>query len=310
MRIIFMGTPEFAVPSLDILVQNGYNVVAVITSTDKLGGRGKKKLLQSAVKKYAVEKNIPVLQPKNLKAPEFIEELQSYQADVQIVVAFRMLPVVVWDMPKYGTYNLHGSLLPKYRGAAPINWAVMNGEIETGVTSFKLQHAIDTGDMLFQEKLFISPDETVGEVHDRMMVLGAEVILKTIQAIETNTYELIKQDDSLVSKAPKIHPETCKINFDQDVEIIHNHIRGLSPYPTAWTKLDDLKLKVYRSKQEKAVHNIPIGSFITDNKSFLKIAVQNGFIHLLDVQLQGKKRMDVNSFLNGFKLSTSSIFEA
>ena len=300
MRIVFMGTPDFAVASLDILVQNGYNIVGVITSTDKYGGRGNKKLIESAVKKYAVEKGLRILQPKNLKAPEFVEELRSLNATVQIVVAFRMLPEIVWNMPPQGTINLHGSLLPKYRGAAPINWAVMNGDTETGVTSFKLQHAIDTGDMIFQEKMPIGPDETVGEVHDRMMQLGAKVVLKTVQAVEKNDFNLLPQDASLVSKAPKIHTETCKINFDAPCDTVHNFVRGLSPYPAAWTKLNDLKLKIFKTQKEKAVHNIPIGSFVSDNKSYYKIAVQDGFIHILELQLQGKKRMDIRSFLNGF----------
>lgn len=301
MRIVFMGTPDFAVASLDILVQHGYDIVGVITATDKMGGRGKKQLIQSAVKKYALEKGLPILQPKNLKAPDFVEALRALKADLQVVVAFRMLPEVVWDMPPLGTINLHGSLLPKYRGAAPIHWAVINGETETGVTSFKLKHVIDTGDMIFQEKMPIEPDDTVGEVHDRMLVLGAQVVLKTVQAIESDDYELIPQDASLVSKAPKIHTDTCAINFDAPVDTVHNFIRGLSPFPTAWMTLTDLKFKIFRSTKERATHNVPIGAYITDNKSYLKIAVQDGFIHLTELQLQGKRRMDIRTFLNGFK---------
>jgi len=220
MKIIFMGTPEFAVPSLDILVKNGYDVVAVITSTDKYGGRGGKKLIESAVKKYAVSQNIPVLQPKNLKSLEFIEELKSYEADLQLVVAFRMLPVVVWDMPKLGTYNLHGSLLPRYRGAAPINWAVINGDKYTGVTTFKLKHAIDTGDLMHQEKIAITEDDTAGSVHDKMMDLGANLILKTVKSIESGDYETFPQDESQVSKAPKIFHDTCEIDFSKTADLV------------------------------------------------------------------------------------------
>ncbi|MEL6867522.1 MAG: methionyl-tRNA formyltransferase, partial [Bacteroidota bacterium] len=221
MRIVFMGTPDFAVPSLKILVENGFNVVGVITATDKLGGRGKKKVIESAVKRYAVAQNIPVLQPKNLKAPEFVEELRALKADLQVVVAFRMLPVVVWDMPPIGTINLHGSLLPKYRGAAPINWAVIKGEQETGVTTFFLKHAIDTGDILLQERMPIGESETAGEVHDRMMHLGAEVVLKSVKAIENGDYQLMAQDDAKVTKAPKIFRETCQVQFDQNTKIVN-----------------------------------------------------------------------------------------
>lgn len=303
MRIIFMGTPEFAVPCLDILVKNGYEVVAVITATDKYGGRGNKKLIESAVKKYAVAKEIPVLQPKNLKAPDFVETLRSYKADLQVVVAFRMLPVVVWDMPALGTINLHGSLLPKYRGAAPINWAVINGDTETGVTSFKLKHEIDTGDWIFQDKLTIGEDETVGSVHDRMMPLAAKVILKTVQALESNDYVLHPQDASLVSKAPKIHTDTCKIDFNQPTDTVHNFIRGLSPYPAAWTTYDNLKLKIFKTTKLIEDHCETIGAFISDDKSYLKIATQDGFIQVHELQLQGRKRMDIKAFLNGYSFA-------
>ncbi len=235
MRIIFMGTPDFAVPSLDILVKSGHEVVAVVTSTDKLGGRGGKQILQSPIKKYAEANIIPVLQPPNLKSPAFIEELKSYNADLQVVVAFRMLPELVWSMPKLGTFNLHGSLLPKYRGAAPINWAVINGETETGVTTFFIKHEIDTGDLLFQEAIPIGENETAGEVHDRMMLVGADLVLKTVNAIQNDKYKLSKQDESKVCKAPKIYHETCEIDFNQPVKKVHDFIRGLSPYPGAWT---------------------------------------------------------------------------
>ncbi len=295
-----MGTPDFAVPSLDILVKNGYDVVAVITATDKMGGRGGKKLLQSAVKKYAVANDIPVLQPKNLKNPDFIEELRSYKADLQIVVAFRMLPVVVWDMPPIGTFNLHGSLLPKYRGAAPIHWAVMSGEKETGVTTFFLKHEIDTGNILFSDKTPIGEHETTGDVHDRLMHIGAETVLKTVKAIESGDYEPQIQDESLVSHAPKLHDHTCEIDFDYPTEKVYNFIRGLSPYPVAWTTLDDKKLKIYQCRPEYQGHEIEPGEFIHDKKT-LKIATRDGFIHLHELQLAGRKRMKVADFLNGYK---------
>jgi methionyl-tRNA formyltransferase len=302
LRIIFMGTPDFAVPSLDVLVQNGYEVVAVITSTDKLGGRGRNQVLESPVKKYAVSKGIPVLQPVNLKAPAFLEELRSYQANLQIVVAFRMLPVVVWDMPEIGTFNLHGSLLPKYRGAAPINWAVINGDQETGVTTFFLQHEIDTGSVLFQEKMSIGPDETAGELHDRMMALGAEVVLKTVQHIEAGDIQAMPQNETLVSHAPKIFHETCKIDFSQPLHYIHNFVRGLSPYPAAWTLLDELECKILRTQPETAAHSYPFGQLLSDQKSHLKYAVPGGFIQILELQLQGRKRLGIRDFLNGYKI--------
>ena len=296
-----MGTPDFAVPSLEILHQSVYNVVGVVTATDKYGGRGNKKLIESPVKKYALAHNIPVLQPKNLKAPEFVEELRALEADIQVVVAFRMLPEVVWNMPPMGTMNLHGSLLPKYRGAAPIHWAVINGEKETGVTSFLLKHEIDTGDMLFQAKLDIGADETTGEVHDRMMYLGAEVVLKSIQAIDQEEFVLSEQNDSLVTKAPKIFKETCEINFNQTTERVHNFIRGLSPFPTAWTTLNGQQLKIFRTTKEVTVHSLEPGHFESDNKSFIKISTIDGYVYVLDLQLQGRKRMDTRAFLNGYK---------
>lgn len=300
LRIVFMGTPDFAVPSLQILVQNGYKVVGVVTATDKYGGRGKKQLLESPVKKYAVEQGIPVLQPKNLKSPEFQEELRALNANLQVVVAFRMLPEAVWDMPEHGTFNLHGSLLPRYRGAAPINWAVINGDTETGVTTFFIRHEIDTGDVLFQEKMPIGPNETAGEVHDRMMLLGAETVLKTVKAIASGDYHLRKQDDALATKAPKLFRETCEIDFDQPVEKVHNFVRGLSPYPAAWTTLDGKQLKVLRAHYEKASVDAQPGTFISDNKSWIKIAAADGWLVVTELQLQGRKRMKTSDFLNGF----------
>jgi methionyl-tRNA formyltransferase len=302
LRIIFMGTPDFAVPSLDVLVQNGYEVVAVITSADKLGGRGRNQLLESPVKKYAVSKGIPVLQPLNLKAPAFLEELRSYQANLQIVVAFRMLPELVWNMPAIGTFNLHGSLLPKYRGAAPINWAIINGDKETGVTTFFLQHQIDTGNILFQEKIPIKPDETAGELHDQMMELGAQVVLKTVKSVERNDIHPAVQDETLASHAPKIFHETCMIDFNLSPTKLHDFVRGMNPYPAAWTMLDGLEFKILRSSPEIAAHSYPNGQLLSDQKSYLKYTVTGGFLNVLELQLQGRKRMGIRDFLNGYKV--------
>ena len=246
-RIIFMGTPDFAVASLDALVKAGHNVVAVVTATDKMGGRGGKQLLESAVKKYAVANKLPVLQPGNLKAPDFIANLASYQADLQVVVAFRMLPKLVWAMPPLGTFNLHGSLLPKYRGAAPINWAVIHGDTETGVTTFFIQEEIDTGDLIFQEKMSIGKDESVGEVHDRMMVLGAQTVVKTVEAIASGNMTTQPQDHQQASPAPKLTAENTRIDFDQPAKTVHDFIRGLNPYPTAWTSLANEKWKILKT---------------------------------------------------------------
>ena len=307
MNIVFMGTPDFAVPSLEILVRNGYNIVGVITSTDKYGGRGMKKLIQSPVKKYAVENGLKVLQPKNLKSPEFIEELKNLKADLQIVVAFRMLPEIVWDMPALGTYNLHSSLLPKYRGAAPINWAVINGEKETGVTSFKLQHQIDTGDMLFQEKIKINPDETTGELHDRLMLLGAQVVLKTVNSIKTGKIALIVQDDIEVTHAPKIFTDDCEIEWNNNIDKVFDFIRGLSPYPGAWTKVDGKVFKIFKCTKEKVSHNQKPGLIISDGKKLMKITTKDGYINALEIKIEGKRKMDVKSFLNGYKLERNTI---
>ncbi len=303
MKIVFMGTPEFAVASLDILIQNGFNVVAVITATDKLGGRGGKQLLQSAVKQYAVAHNLPVLQPEKLKNPEFINILRGLEADLFVVVAFRMLPEIVWTMPPLGTINVHGSLLPKYRGAAPINWAVINGEKETGVTTFFLKHEIDTGDVIFREKMPIGEDDNVGEIHDKMMVLGAETLLKTVKAIESQTVVPQPQPDEAATHAPKIFNETCQIDFSRTVAEVHNFIRGLSPYPTAWTILNGLKLKIYKTSKEISPPQYPIGKFVVEGKNILKVACSDGYIHLLDVHLEGKKRLLIRDFLNGYTVS-------
>ncbi|MEM9546142.1 MAG: methionyl-tRNA formyltransferase [Bacteroidota bacterium] len=308
MRIIYMGTPEFAVPSLKILLENGYNVVGVITATDKYGGRGGKQLIESDVKKFAVEKGLHILQPKNLKDPDFVEEVRALKADLQIVVAFRMLPEVIWNMPKHGTYNLHGSLLPKYRGAAPIHWAVINGEEETGVTSFKLKYKIDTGDLLFQAKTKITHEDTTGDVYQRLMHLGADVVLKTVKAVESGSFELLEQDESQVSKAPKIYHETCQVNFNQSVMKVYNQIRGLSPFPTAWTTIDGLECKILKSgvSDEENKSHTP-GQIITDNKRFLKVACRDGYLAILEIKMQGKKKMDIKSFLNGYEIKNMEI---
>lgn len=298
-RIVFMGTPDFAVPSLKLLVENGYNIVGVVTSTDKFGGRGGKKLLESAVKKYAVSQNLTVLQPKNLKSKKFIRELKALKADLQIIIAFRMLPEIVWDMPRLGTYNLHGSLLPKYRGAAPINWAVINGEAETGVTSFKLKHEIDTGDTLIAEKINIEKTDTAGSLHDKMMMLAADVILETVKLVDTGKADLKSQNETLVTKAPKIFHKDCKIDFDQKGTLIFNFIRGLSPYPTSWTIFREKKLKVFWAEFIQEEHTEHTETAITDGKTFLHIYCKDGYIAMKDIQWEGRKRMTINQFLNG-----------
>ena len=301
-----MGTPEFAVASLDILIRNGYNVVGVVTVPDKPAGRGQQ-LQQSAVKKYALEKNLHILQPDKLKDEGFINELKNLNADLQIVVAFRMLPEVVWNMPPLGTYNLHGSLLPKYRGAAPINWAVINGETESGVTTFKLKHEIDTGNMLFQAKAPITKTTTAGELHDSLMGIGAELILKTVKAIESGNIELKPQDDTQSIHAPKLFKETCKINWNSTVEKIYNLIRGLSPYPTAYTEFMDkngqtISVKIFTSEIEATNNSSQPGTVISDGKTFLKVACSNGYIYIKELQMAGKKRMTIEQFLPGFKI--------
>jgi methionyl-tRNA formyltransferase len=303
-RIIFMGTPEFAVASLDALVNAGYNVVAVVTAPDKPAGRGMK-LTQSAVKKYAVEKNIPVLQPEKLKSVEFIEQLQSFKADIQVVVAFRMLPEIVWNMPPMGTINVHGSLLPQYRGAAPINWAIINGEKETGVTTFKLKHEIDTGDILLQASMPIGEDDTAGIVHDRMKILGAELLVKTMHGLahhDLNETPQTSLTNGALHHAPKIFTTTCTINWNTSATAIHNLIRGVSPFPGAITQLHGKMLKVYQSRKEIVRHQQIAGDVVSDGKTFLKFACADGFIWVTDVQLEGKKRMEIADFLRGYRM--------
>ena len=310
-RIVFMGTPPFAVASLDALVKAGFSIVSVVTAPDKPAGRGLQ-LQQSAVKKYAVENNLPVLQPTKLKDPEFVEALKVLDAQLFVVVAFRMLPEIVWDMPPMGTINVHGSLLPSYRGAAPINWAVINGEKETGVTTFKLKAAIDTGNILLQDKLPISESDTAGTIHDKMMVLGANLLVTTLTGlinhtlVEKDQEAIINEDPSLLKHAPKIFTETCTINWAQDATSIYNLIRGLSPFPGALTKLDDKILKIFESTKEICSHANKIGSVSTDSKTYLKFACADGYIHVLDLQLEGKKRMKVADFLRGYKINTGN----
>lgn len=301
MRIIFLGTPDFSVPSLDAIVKAGHEVVAVVTMPDKPAGRGMQ-LQQSAVKKYAVENNIKVLQPVKLKDPEFIAELQSLNADLQVVIAFRMLPQIVWQMPKFGTLNLHASLLPDYRGAAPINWAIINGETKTGVSTFFLKHEIDTGDVLLTKEVTITPTMNAGELHDLLMQVGAETVVKSLALIENGNTKGIPQGNDNNKMAPKIFKEHCLINFNQSGQNIYNLIRGLSPYPAAFTHFENKILKVYESNYEVANHHEPIGKMMSDNKTFLKVACQDGYIHLLQIQLEGKKRMKVDEFLRGNKI--------
>ncbi|HTC01363.1 MAG TPA: methionyl-tRNA formyltransferase [Ferruginibacter sp.] len=311
-RIIFMGTPEFAVASLNKLVEAGCNIIGVITAPDKAAGRGME-LQQSAVKKYAIEKGLYILQPEKLKNPEFLEELKSLQADLQIVVAFRMLPEIVWNMPPLGTINLHGSLLPQYRGAAPINWAIINGEKETGVTTFKLQQEIDTGDILLAEKIAIREDENAGELHDEMKEVGATLLLKTVQGVIDGSVKEVPQTVSdrpgltQLKHAPKIFTETCKIDWNKPVDEVYNLIRGLAPYPAAFTFLDDKKLKIYKASKETFIAGKtgavkPVaGEYKTDKKTNLQFACANGYINILELQLEGKKKMSVEDFLRGYR---------
>lgn len=303
LRIVFMGTPEFAVASLDALVKAGCNIVGVITAPDKPAGRGMQ-LQQSAVKKYAVEHDLHVLQPEKLKNPDFLAELKSLQADLQIVVAFRMLPEVVWNMPPMGSVNLHGSLLPQYRGAAPINWAVINGEKETGVTTFKLKHEIDTGDILLQQSFPIGENDTAGEVHDKMKEIGAAVLVETVKGLAGGALkeqqQTINNKQQALLHAPKIFTETCKIDFTKTVKEVHNLIRGLSPFPGAFTTLNGKMFKIYKSEKELTNTNIEQGVYKTDGKTFLKFACADGFILVKELQLEGKKKMMVEDFLRGY----------
>ena len=296
-----MGTPEFAVPGLKILRDNGFNIVAVVTAPDKPSGRGLQ-LQQSPVKQFAIENNIPVLQPVKLKSEDFITELASYSADLQVVVAFRMLPEIVWNMPRLGTLNLHASLLPDYRGAAPINHVIINGEKETGATTFFLKHAIDTGDILFTEKIKIEDDDDAGTLHDKLMMLGAELILKTVQAIEEGNYNPVPQTKSSQKIAPKIFKENCLINWNDSNENIRNFIRGLSPYPGAYTILNNKTIKIFKVEKENITHQELPGKLVTDNRSYIKFATKDGFLQVSELQFEGKKRMPTPEFLRGNNL--------
>jgi methionyl-tRNA formyltransferase len=302
LRIIFMGTPEFAVPGLQTLLNEGKNVVAVITAPDKPAGRGL--LFQmSPVKELAFKNNIPVLQPVNLKATDFIEELKGYHADLQIVIAFRMLPEQVWSLPRYGTFNLHASLLPQYRGAAPINWAIINGEKETGVTTFFLRQEIDTGNIIYQEREPILPEDDFESLYQRLMHKGASLVLKTVQSIENNVCPSIPQENTEmlpVKMAPKIHKETCFIVWGKKSHEVVNFIRGLSPYPAAWTKINGKTFKIYKGRCVDGVNGTP-GEFITDGKSYLYFYTADGAVSVEELQMEGKKRMDIQGFLRGNK---------
>jgi methionyl-tRNA formyltransferase len=336
LKIVFLGTPEFAVASLRALVDAGYNIVGVVTAPDKPGGRGMQ-LQQSAIKKYAAEKKLKILQPEKLKNSQFLAELKSLVADLQVVVAFRMLPEAVWNMPPQGTINVHGSLLPQYRGAAPINWAIINGEKETGITTFKLKHEIDTGDILLQEKILIGDDEIAGELHDRMKEIGAQLLVRTVEGLADGSLKETPQlaidngqltmdngqlaidnrqsamknsaspftiHHSPLKHAPKIFTDTCRINWNKPVDEVYNLIRGLSPYPAAFTEFEEKKLKIFRAKKEKIETNIPVGGFETDKKTFLKFACDDGYILAEEIQLEGKKKMLVEDFLRGYRFTT------
>jgi len=303
LRIIFMGTPEFAVPSLEILADNKFKVAAVITAPDKPQGRGQK-LSYSPVKECALKYSIPVLQPTNLKSPDFLEELKGYNANLQVVVAFRMLPELVWAMPSLGTFNLHASLLPQYRGAAPINWAIINGEKETGATTFFLKHEIDTGSIIFQEKESIGETDDVGALYERLMHKGAGLVLKTVLAIQQGNYPSIPQVTHGESKhAPKIFKETCQVNWDQPTESIRNFVRGLSPYPAAWTTLNNKVFKIYKCKPADSNKQVEAGQLNTDNKTYLHVKSKDGWIAIEELQPEGKKRMTIAEFFRGNKLS-------
>ena len=302
LRIIYMGTPEFAVPSLEILLKNKVKVVAVITAPDKAAGRGLK-IQKSPVKILAEKYSIPVLQPSNLKSETFQNELKAYKANLQIVVAFRMLPEVVWNMPELGTFNLHASLLPNYRGAAPINWAIINGEKETGLTTFFLKHEIDTGDIIEQVKEEISETDTASSLYERLMNKGAQLVLDTVKAIESDKVSTRSQTFSDKSpNAPKIFKSDCEIDWNRNAEDVYNFIRGLSAYPTAWTTLQDKSLKVFMASKEIKKHNNPIGSIVSDNKTNLGFYTTDGIIWLIDVQMESKKRMLTQDLLKGLRL--------
>lgn len=303
-RIVFMGTPAFAVASLKALLQAKMNVVGVVTAPDKPAGRGMH-LQQSAVKQFAVEHDLPILQPEKLKSPAFLEALSQWKPDIQVVVAFRMLPEIIWSLPHMGTLNLHGSLLPQYRGAAPINWAIINGENETGVTTFQLQHAIDTGAILLQDRIPIEPNNTAGEIHDTMMEVGAQLLVKTLQGLFNKSIQSVPQEevigDTQLKHAPKIFTKDCEIDWEQKATTIHNLIRGLAPFPGAITKIDGKVVKLFLTNIINTKPKEAPGSFVTDGKTYAKIACKDGYIGLTDIQWEGKKRMPITDFLRGYR---------
>jgi len=304
LKIIFMGTPDFAVASLDALVKAGANIVAVITAPDKSSGRGMQ-LQESPVKRFAVANNLKVLQPPKLKNPEFLKELKALEADLGVVVAFRMLPEAVWHMPHLGTVNVHGSLLPQYRGAAPINWAIMNGETETGVTTFKLKHEIDTGDILLQHKVPIEPSDNAGTIHDKLMEAGARLLIETVEGLAIGTIREVPQAaiaSEELKHAPKIFKEDMRIDWTKSAFQVLNHIRGLSPYPAAFTTLGGKQVKIYAATSEQTQTGVSPASFNTDKRTYLRIAAADGWIYITDIQQEGKKRMDIEAFLRGFRL--------
>ena len=309
LRIVFMGTPDFAVEILKSLVENKYNIVGVITAPDRPAGRGRK-LKQSSVKEYALSKDLKILQPTNLKDEGFLSTLKTLNANLQIVVAFRMLPKIVWQMPEYGTFNLHASLLPNYRGAAPINWAIINGETKTGVTTFFIDEEIDTGNMILQEEIEVKENDTAGTLHDKLMYLGADLVVKTVELIKNNTANTSVQKDSKdLKSANKIHKDTCKINWNDSLNNIYNHIRGLSPYPTAWAILnnngEELNVKIYSASKEVDNHNFKFGQLIIEKRN-VKVAVNGGYLNLNEIQLPGKKRMNIKDVLNGYEFKPNA----
>lgn len=317
LRIVYMGTPEFAVEALRCLVEGGYNVVGVITMPDKPAGRGHK-IQYSPVKQYALEHNLPLLQPEKLKDEAFVQALRDWKADLQIVVAFRMLPEVVWNMPRLGTFNLHASLLPQYRGAAPINWAVINGDTETGITTFFLKHEIDTGEVIQQVRVPIADTDNVGIVHDKLMALGGRLVVETVDAILSGEVKAIPQEEMAVvgelRAAPKVFKETCKINWNQPVKRIYDFIRGLSPYPAAWCELTDaagetVAVKVFEAEKIEEVHQLLPGTIVTDGKKYLKVAATDGFVGILALQLPGKKRLKTDELLRGYKIDNTALMK-